>query len=128
MNTPIWIEKELVLAVQSQIIIEFGGSYGIRDEGLLESALDKPKNLFFYGNPDLYDLAIAYITGLVKNHPFIDGNKRIGFMIGYIFLERNGKELLADEVETAQMIINIASDSIEEFEFKNWLINNCIDI
>ena len=127
MNPPIWIEKSLVLAVQSRLLVEHGGISGLRDEGLLESALDKPKNLFFYGNPDLYDIAVAYITGLVQNHPFVDGNKRIGFMTGYIFLARNGKELIADEAEAAQIILNIVSHSIKEVQLKSWLIENCVD-
>ena len=127
MNPPVWIEKTLVLAVQSRLLIKHGGASGLRDAGLLESALDKPKNLFFYGNPDLYDLSVAYITGLVQNHPFVDGNKRIGFMVGYIFLERNGKELVADEAEAAQMILDTASHAIEEFQLKMWLIENCVD-
>jgi len=127
MNPPVWIEKILVLAVQSRLLIKHGGASGLRDAGLLESALDKPKNLFFYGNPDLYDLSVAYITGLVQNHPFVDGNKRIGFMVGYIFLERNGKELVADEAEAAQMILDTASHAIEEFQLKMWLIENCVD-
>ena len=127
MNPPIWIEKSLVLAIQSRLLVEHGGASGIRDEGLLESALDKPKNLYSYGNPDLYDLAVAYITGLVQNHPFVDGNKRIGFMAGYIFLARNGKELIADEAEAAQIILDLASHSIEEIQLKRWLIENCVD-
>ncbi len=127
MNPPIWIEKSLVLAIQSRLLVEHGGASGIRDEGLLESASDKPKNLYSYGNPDLYDLAVAYITGLVQNHPFVDGNKRIGFMAGYIFLARNGKELIADEAEAAQIILDLASHSIEEIQLKRWLIENCVD-
>lgn len=127
MTPPIWIEKTLVLAVQSRLLVEHGGASRIRNKGLLESALDKPKNLYFYGNPDLYDLAVAYISGLVQNHPFIDGNKRIGFLVGYIFLARNGKELFADEAEAAQIILDLASHSIEEFQLKRWLIENCVD-
>lgn len=127
MNPPIWIEKSLVLAIQSRLLVEHGGASGIRDEGLLESALDKPKNLYSYGNPDLYDLAVAYITGLVQNHPFVDGNKRIGFMAGYIFLARNGKELIADEAEAAQIILDLASHSIKEIQLKRWLIENCVN-
>ena len=127
MNPPIWIEKSLVLAIQSRLLVEHGGASGIRNEGLLESALDNPKNLYSYGNPDLYDLAVAYITGLVQNHPFVDGNKRIGFMAGYIFLARNGKELIADEAEAAQIILDLASHSIEEIQLKRWLIENCVD-
>ncbi|MBF0290092.1 MAG: type II toxin-antitoxin system death-on-curing family toxin [SAR324 cluster bacterium] len=126
MNSPIWIEKPLVLAVLSRLLVEHGGASGIRDEGLLESALDKPKNLYYYGDPDLFDLAAAYISGIVQNHPFVDGNKRIGFMVGYIFLARNGKELTADEAEAAQIIIDLASHSIGESHLKAWLIENCI--
>lgn len=93
MISPVWIEKKLILAVHSRLLAQHGGAMGVRDEGLLESALAKPKNLYIYENPDIYDLAAAYICGLVQNHPFIDGNKRIGFMAGYIFWQEMGKSL-----------------------------------
>jgi len=127
MSPPVWLDKSLILAVQSRLLTQHGGTRGVRDKGLLESALSRPKNLYVYENPDLYDLAAAYICGLVQNHPFIDGNKRIGFMAGYIFLARNGKELIADEAEAAHIIFDLASNSIDESRLKNWLVENCTD-
>ena len=90
MKRPEWILRETVLALHEQLLAEFGGSKGIRDEGLLNSALDRPENLFVYGQPTLSELAAAYSFGLVKNHPFVDGNKRIGFAIAAVFLQLNG--------------------------------------
>lgn len=79
MKTPVWVLRETVLTLHEQSLAEFGGADGIRDEGLLDSALSKPENLFTYGKPTIFDLAASYGFGLVKNHPFIDGNKRAGF-------------------------------------------------
>jgi len=78
MKKPVWVLRETVLTLHEQSLTEFGGAAGIRDEGLLDSALSKPENLLAYGKPTLFDLAASYGFGLVKNHPFIDGNKRVG--------------------------------------------------
>src|SRR3990167_3961748 len=99
MKPPVWVLRATVLALHEQLLAEFGGSSGIRDTGLLESALARPENLFAYGKPDIVDLAASYGAGLVKNHPFVDGNKRIGFMVAVLFLELNGYRFEAGEAD-----------------------------
>ena len=93
MKRPVWLLKETVLALHERLLADFGGSAGLRDEGLLDSALARPENLFAYGTPTVFELAASYAFGLVKNHPFIDGNKRVGFAAALVFLEINGRSL-----------------------------------
>ena len=95
MNDPVWISREVILSTQEELLERFGGLAGIRDETLLESALHRPQHLFAYGKPTLFELATAYAAGIVKNHPFLDGDKRAGFMAAYIFLGANGCEVEA---------------------------------
>ena len=125
MKEPVWIGTEFVFVIHEEMLAEFGGSSGIRDRGLLESALGKPKNLFSYGRPSLFDLAAAYAFGIVKNHPFIDGNKRTGFMVAYTFLTRNGLELIASESGAAAAVLGLAANEISEAQFSDWLKDNC---
>ncbi len=87
MKRPVWVLRETVLALHEQLLAAFGGSSGIRDEGLLDSALARPENRHAYDAPAVFELAAAYAFGLVKNHPFVDGNKRIGFAAAIGFLE-----------------------------------------
>ena len=93
----------------------------MRDEGLLESALARPRQIFAYSNCDLLQLAAAYVTGIVRNHPFVDGNKRSGFMTGYVFLERNGFDFTASEADAAQAVLELAAGTIEETGFALFL-------
>jgi death-on-curing protein len=125
MKKPVWILKDFVLSLHEELLAEHGGAPGIRDEGLLDSALARPQNVYSYGNTDLVTLAAAYISGIVRNHPFIDGNKRTAFMTGYVFLGRNGKELIADEAEATQIMLALAGSKLSEEEFALWLKNNC---
>ncbi len=125
MKKPAWVPKDFVLALHEDLLAEYGGAPGIRDEALLESALARPHHLFAYENPDIFTLAAAYISGLVRNHPFIDGNKRTAFMIGYAFLSRNGKELTAPEAEATAIVLDLASKKIKEEELAVWLRKNC---
>jgi len=125
MTEPAWVPKDFVLALHEDLLAEYGGAPGIRDEALLESALARPHHLFAYENPDIFTLAAAYISGLVRNHPFIDGTKRTAFMIGYAFLSRNGKELTAPEAEATAIILDLASKKIKEEELAVWLRKNC---
>ena len=124
MNEPIWIERPVLLAVQTELLNRFGGLAGIRDEGLLDSAIGKPRNLFAYGNPTVFELAASYATGLVKNHPFLDGNKRIGFMAAYIFLGANGWCLEALEEEAVLQTLALAAGEATEAEYAAWLEKN----
>ncbi|MBI4383034.1 MAG: type II toxin-antitoxin system death-on-curing family toxin [Nitrospinae bacterium] len=125
MRKPVWILKSAVLAVQEELLFEHGGLAGIRDEGLLDSALARPQQLFSYGGPDLFDMAAAYTNGIVRNHPFVDGNKRAVFVTGAIFLERNGKRLAAPEAEATQAVLDLAAGKMTEKEFAIWLKENC---
>jgi death-on-curing protein len=127
MNEPIWIERPVLLAVQTELLNRFGGLAGIRDEGLLDSAIGKPRNLFAYGNPTVFELAASYATGLVKNHPFLDGNKRIGFMAAYIFLGANGWCLEALEEEAVLQTLALAAGEATEAEYAAWLEKNSVE-
>lgn len=125
MKEPVWVPKSVALALHDTLIAEFGGRPGMRDESLLESALARSRQLFSYGDPDLYALAEATVCGILQNHPFIDGNKRTAFMVGYVFLARNGRELCASEAETTQIVIALAAGKMTEKEFAVWLRENC---
>lgn len=128
MKRPEWILRETVFALHEQLLAEFGGSKGIRDEGLLNSALDRPENLFVYGQPTLSELAAAYSFGLVKNHPFVDGNKRIGFAIAAVFLQLNGRMLVATEVDAVIQTLALAAGEIGEKDYANWLELSSIEV
>ncbi|MGL5074500.1 MAG: type II toxin-antitoxin system death-on-curing family toxin, partial [Waterburya sp.] len=93
MSVPIWVEEEVVIAIHLRQLAEHGGSDGIRDRGLLESALFRPRNLFNYGNSTIFDLAAAYGYGITSNHPFIDGNKRTSYVVMRTFLKLNGYDI-----------------------------------
>jgi len=121
MKEPIWVLREVVLIAHEQSLAEFGGAAGIRDEGLLDSALSKPENLFAYGTPSVFELAASYGLGLVKNHSFIDGNKRIGFMVAVVFLQLNGWRLEASEVDATLRTLALAAGELSEAEFAEWL-------
>jgi len=122
---PIWINHSLIKVLQEELIATHGGQPGIRDEGLLNAALNRPNQLFSYGNPDLFELATAYISGIIRNHPFLDGNKRTAFLAGVLFLENNGKYLIAPEAEATQAVLDLAVKKIKEHEFAVWLKKNC---
>ena len=124
MKKPVWVLRETVLTLHEQSLAEFGGAAGIRDEGLLDSALGKPENLFHYGKPTIFDLAASYGFGLVKNHPFIDGNKRVGFIVAVLFLELNGYRFQATEAEAAVRTLALAAGELSEKEYAAWLKRN----
>ncbi len=126
-NEPVWLEFRLIRAVQVRQIEQFGGSDGIRDEELIHSALARPKQLFNYGDPppDLCSLAASYAYGLVKNHAFIDGNKRIAHMAYRLFLLKNGLTCNASLEEKYINMIALASSQISEEDFADWLRKSC---
>ncbi len=97
MKEPTWVLRETVLALQEELLAQFGGLAGLRDEHMLDSALARPQHLFAYGRPKLFDLAASYGFGLVKNHNFVNGNKRIGFTVAVLFLELNGCQFQAEK-------------------------------
>ena len=125
MNEPTWITREVIMATQMKLLERFGGLEGVRDEGLLESAMYRPRQLFNYGKPTIFDMAAAYATGLVKNHPFLDGNKRIGFVAAYIFLGANGHALQAPEEDAALRTLALAAGEMGEGEYAAWLEESC---
>ncbi len=128
MSEPNWVDREVLLAIQSELLNRFGGLAGIRDEGLLDSAINKPKNLFAYEEPSVFELAASYATGLVKNHPFLDGNKRIGFMAAYVFLGANGWSLEATEEEAVLQTLALAAGVCVEADYAAWLARNSVEV
>lgn len=118
---PIWLQRELIIAVHERLIADHGGSSGLRDEGLLESALARPKHQFHYGEPPLAGLAAANAVGIAKNHAFVDGNKRTAFVAAVVFLERNGLHLNASEAEATVAMLRVAEGSMTEKQFTRWL-------
>lgn len=125
MNEPRWLSKTVILAIHADQIREHGGSLGIREMGLLESALDRPRNRMNYGSDsDLEILAAAYGFGVARNHPFVDGNKRVAFQAMYVFLGINGLEITADEEEVVRMALALAAGDLTEAELAGWLRNH----
>jgi len=123
MLEPEWIPIETVLAIHEQQIKEHGGRSGIRDIGLLESALTAPQNLFYYENPKphLSKIAAAYGSGLARNHPFIDGNKRVSLVVCELFLVINDAQLTATEKEKYQIFSDLAANNISIGKFCSWI-------
>ena len=122
MTEPRWLALVHVLAIHSDQIKTHGGSAGLRDRGLLESALERPKNQFHYGSdPDLPSLAAAYGFGLANNHPFVDGNKRVAFQAMYLFLGLNGFRIEAPEEAVVSLILSLAAGELNETELADWV-------
>ncbi|MGH6922472.1 MAG: type II toxin-antitoxin system death-on-curing family toxin [Propylenella sp.] len=119
-----WVALESVLTFHDLQISENGGVEGIRDQGSLESALGRPEHLAQYAEPDLFDLAAAYAWGIVRNHPFVDGNKRTAFVVAVAFLELNGHELKVDEADAAIVFLRLAANEYSEHDLAEWLRRN----
>jgi death-on-curing protein len=117
----VWIEEAVVLALHEEQLAEHGGAVGLRDFGLLQSALARPQHLAAYGQPDMAALAAAYGYGIARNHPFVDGNKRTAFTVTELFLVLNGYELLADDPSCVMTILRLAEGSLIEAEFTDWI-------
>jgi death on curing protein len=125
MNEPIWIDERDALVLHDRLLALDGGAPGLRDPGLLQSALARPRQLHVYGdNPGIIDMAASYTAGIVRNHPFIDGNKRTGFLVGVLFLELNGLRFTATEESAAQVILSLASGTLDEPALVAWLRAN----
>ena len=124
MKEPEWVLHDTVLALHEQLLAEFGGLSGVRDAGLLESALARPKQLLAYGKPTLTALAAAYAEGLVRNHPFLDGNKRTGFTVAVLFLELNGLRFHAAEADAVVQTLALAARGIDAAAYEAWLKAN----
>ncbi|MBA3057793.1 MAG: type II toxin-antitoxin system death-on-curing family toxin [Gammaproteobacteria bacterium] len=117
----VWIESALIHAVHDEQLAEHGGGAGLRDPNLLESALARPQQLAHYGSPDAADLAASYGYGISPNHPFIDGNKRTGFVALELFLALNGYDLSATDADCVLTMLSVAAGELEESAFANWI-------
>ena len=116
-----WVGLAEALAIHEVQLAQHGGGIGIRDLGLLESALARPQNLHAYQTADVHTLAAAYTAGILQNHPFVDGNKRTGFIVGVLFLELNGHLFFAEEAEAAQAVLELAAGDLDEEAYQRWL-------
>jgi len=116
-----WVDSDVVLAIHEEQLAEHGGADGVRDMGLLESALARPQNLIAYGSPDLADLAAAYASGIARNRPFVDGNKRTAWVVAETFVELNGAEISADDASAYETMLGLAESRIDEAAFAAWM-------
>lgn len=116
-----WIDKQALLLLHGESLAEHGGAAGIRDEGLLDSALARAQNLAAYESPDFASLAAAYGSGISQNHPFVDGNKRASFLSVGLFLALNGYRLAATQTEATITILSLAAGELDEAAFAEWL-------
>jgi death on curing protein len=119
----IWVREDVVLAVHLRQLAEHGGGEGLRDEGLLQSALARPQNLLAYSapSPDLASLAAAYAYGIARNHPFVDGNKRTALIVARLFLLLNGMDLVATQEEKYSTFLALAAGELSEENLANWV-------
>jgi death on curing protein len=116
-----WVDKSALLLLHGESLAEHGGSPGLRDEGLLDSALARPLNRLAYGDADFAELAAAYGVGIAKNHPFVDGNKRAAFLAVGLFLGLNGYRLCVSQAEATAVILALAASELDEAAFADWL-------
>jgi death-on-curing protein len=121
MNEPIWITREDCLAYHESLLERFGGLSGIREESLLDSAFNRPKHLFAYEKPSIFQMAASYAHGIAKNYPFLDGNKRAGFIAAALFIETNGYRFQAPEEEAVLETLSLAASETSEEAYATWL-------
>lgn len=127
MSEPVWIEEQETLLFHERLLVQHGGAVGVRDKGLLASALARPKQQAAYADmPDMAALAAAYTVGIVKNHPFVDGNKRTGFLVGVLFLEMNGYRFTASQETAANAVIMLAAGEMDESGYAEFLTANTV--
>src|SRR5215831_1373233 len=125
MREPVWIDERDALVLHDRLLALHGGATGLRNDGLLKSALARPRQHFAYAeSADVIDMATAYTAGIVRNHPFADGNKRTGFVVGILFLELNGYRFAASEQEAAQAVLRLASGDLDEVGYTAFLRAN----
>ena len=121
MTEPVWIDLEVVLAIHDEQLAEHGGQIGVRDQGLLESAIVRPRNQFAYGEQSLSRLAASYAFGISRNHPFLDGNKRTSLVVAELFLALNGSDLTATDTECVTTFLQLAAGELTEDELADWI-------
>ena len=124
MKEPYWLTRGEALSLHGLMLSDYGGLEGVRDENMPESALAKPRHKFEYGKPTMTELAASYAVGVVRNHPFLDGNKRTGFMLATGFLERNGYDFTATEADAAVRTLALAAGAMSEAAYAAWLEAN----
>lgn len=117
---PVWLDAEVALAIHDRQLAEHGGGSGVRDAGLLESALGRPVNQWSYADADLPALAAAYAYGVARNHPFIDGNKRTAWVLARLFLALNGAELRFEKEDAIRTMLALAAGELEESKLADW--------
>ncbi|MGM4989996.1 type II toxin-antitoxin system death-on-curing family toxin [Tardiphaga sp. 841_E9_N1_2] len=124
MSEPVWLDVEILIDLHSEQLALFGGPEGIRDQGMLESALGRPVNKFAYGETDLAALAAAYVFGIARNHPFVDGNKRAAFGAMIVFLGLNEIDFLVAPESATAMILSVAAGEVSEASLTRWIRDN----
>jgi death on curing protein len=124
LDEPKWVTLDQVIAIHSRQLRRFGGAVGLRDEGMLKSALGRPVNKWQYEQAELPELAAAYAFGLAKNHAFVDGNKRIAFMTMVVFLRKNGIPFAPDQAQSTAMILALAAGEVSEESLARWIRDN----
>lgn len=117
---PVWVKERVALAVHDRQLAEHGGGTGVRDPGGLDSALARPRNRWEYGEDDFAALAATYAFGIVRNHPFVDGNKRSGWVVANLFLDLNGFEIAYDELDAIATFERLAASELSEDELADW--------
>jgi death-on-curing protein len=121
MSGPVWIDLEVVLAIHDEQLAEHGGQAGLRDRGLLESALGRPRNQFAYGEESIARLAASYALGFSRNHPFLDGNKRTSLVVAELFVDLNGFDLAATDAECVATFVQLAAGDLTEEQLAEWI-------
>jgi death-on-curing protein len=124
MTEPVWLTRQIVIAIHDEQLAIHGGASGLRDAGMLESALDRPKNKWSYENAEIAELAAAYAFGIARNHPFVDGNKRTSLLALYTFLGVNGVDFDVPEAEAATMILSLAAGEVSDESLTRWIRDN----
>jgi death-on-curing protein len=124
MDESFWLTRDIIIAIHDEQLAIHGGAGGLRDEGMLASALDRPRNKWLYEQAELPELAAAYAFGMSRNHPFIDGNKRTSLLALYTFLGVNGIDFIAPEAEAAAIILALAAGEVDEDGLGRWIRDN----
>jgi len=117
----VWLSRQLILAIHDEQLAEHGGAPGVRDDGLLDSALARPLNRVGYGDPDIAELGALHAIAITRNHPFVDGNKRTAFAALFMFLALNGMEFEPSEVDATMSVLRLAAGDISDDEFTRWV-------
>jgi death-on-curing protein len=124
MSEPFWLTRQMIIAIHDEQLAIHGGASGLRDEGMLDSALDRPRNKWSYEGADLPELAAACAFGIARNHPFVDGNKRTSLLALYTFLGVNGIDFIVPEADAAAIILSLAAGEVSEQSLTRWIRDN----